>query len=83
MCYAAGMGPHGGAANRVKQLYQSNANQHVRLIQINFCEDTRPGPQLEAAQQQHATYYTKHTINQSKQLMLVQDMERANKLSRV
>eukprot|EP00983_Pelagomonas_calceolata_P088465 1157208-Pelagomonas_calceolata.AAC.10 len=32
-----------------------NVNQkHVHLIEIKYCEDTRPGQHLEAAQQQHA-----------------------------
>eukprot|EP00983_Pelagomonas_calceolata_P011709 377268-Pelagomonas_calceolata.AAC.2 len=32
-----------------------NADQrHVHLIEIKYCEDTRPGRQLEAPQRQHA-----------------------------
>eukprot|EP00983_Pelagomonas_calceolata_P076710 1153535-Pelagomonas_calceolata.AAC.7 len=39
----------------VRQPHQLNANQrHVHLIEIKYCEDTRPGQQLEAAQRQHA-----------------------------
>eukprot|EP00983_Pelagomonas_calceolata_P124341 1161097-Pelagomonas_calceolata.AAC.3 len=42
-------------AKRVRQPHQLNANQwHVHLIEIKHCEDTKPGQQLEAAQQQHA-----------------------------
>eukprot|EP00983_Pelagomonas_calceolata_P126600 1161321-Pelagomonas_calceolata.AAC.8 len=42
-------------ANCVRQPHQLNANQrHVHLIDIKYCEDTRPGQQLEAAQRQHA-----------------------------
>eukprot|EP00983_Pelagomonas_calceolata_P110247 1159649-Pelagomonas_calceolata.AAC.14 len=42
-------------ANRKRQPHQLNANQrHVNLIEIKYCEDTRPGQQLEAAQRQHA-----------------------------
>eukprot|EP00983_Pelagomonas_calceolata_P082482 1155944-Pelagomonas_calceolata.AAC.2 len=42
-------------ANHVRQPHQLNANrQHVHLIEIKYCEDTRPGQQLEAAQRQHA-----------------------------
>eukprot|EP00983_Pelagomonas_calceolata_P071968 1151467-Pelagomonas_calceolata.AAC.2 len=43
-------------ANRVRQPHQLNANQqHVHLVKIKYCEDTRPGQQLEAAQWQHAS----------------------------
>eukprot|EP00983_Pelagomonas_calceolata_P042859 1138679-Pelagomonas_calceolata.AAC.2 len=42
-------------ANRVRQPQQLSVNQrHVHLIEIKYCEDTRPGQQLEAAKQQHA-----------------------------
>eukprot|EP00983_Pelagomonas_calceolata_P125289 1161196-Pelagomonas_calceolata.AAC.1 len=42
-------------ANRVRQPHQLNANQqHVHLIKIKYCEDTRPGQQFKAAQRQHA-----------------------------
>eukprot|EP00983_Pelagomonas_calceolata_P065358 1148559-Pelagomonas_calceolata.AAC.2 len=42
-------------AKWVRQLHQLNANQqHVHLIEIKYCEDTRPGKLIEAAQQQHA-----------------------------
>eukprot|EP00983_Pelagomonas_calceolata_P076121 1153286-Pelagomonas_calceolata.AAC.1 len=41
-------------ANRVRQPHQLHVNQrHVHLIEIKYCEDTRPGQQLEAAQRQH------------------------------
>eukprot|EP00983_Pelagomonas_calceolata_P072719 1151837-Pelagomonas_calceolata.AAC.5 len=44
-----------GIANHVRQPHQLNANQqHVHLIEIKYCEDVRPGQQLEAAQIQHA-----------------------------
>eukprot|EP00983_Pelagomonas_calceolata_P126343 1161297-Pelagomonas_calceolata.AAC.1 len=43
------------SANCVRQPHQLNVNQrHVHLIDIKYCEDTRPGQQLEAAQRQHA-----------------------------
>eukprot|EP00983_Pelagomonas_calceolata_P050342 1141936-Pelagomonas_calceolata.AAC.1 len=39
----------------VRQPRQLNVNQrHVHLIEIKYCEDTRPGQQLEVAQRQHA-----------------------------
>jgi len=42
-------------SNRVRQPHQLNVNErHVHLIEIKYCEDTRPGQQLVAAQQQHA-----------------------------
>eukprot|EP00983_Pelagomonas_calceolata_P021937 688660-Pelagomonas_calceolata.AAC.1 len=42
-------------ANHVRQPHQLNVNQrHVHFIEIKYCEDTSPGQQLEAAQQQHA-----------------------------
>eukprot|EP00983_Pelagomonas_calceolata_P124441 1161106-Pelagomonas_calceolata.AAC.12 len=42
-------------ANRVRQPHQLNANRrHVHLIETKYCEDTRSGQQLEAAQGQHA-----------------------------
>eukprot|EP00983_Pelagomonas_calceolata_P046217 1140064-Pelagomonas_calceolata.AAC.2 len=42
-------------ANHVRQPHQLNVNQrHVHLIEIKSCEETRPGHQLETAQQQHA-----------------------------
>eukprot|EP00983_Pelagomonas_calceolata_P133088 1161931-Pelagomonas_calceolata.AAC.1 len=42
-------------ANRMRQPHKLNVNQrHVHLIKIEYCEDTRPGQQLEAAQRQHA-----------------------------
>eukprot|EP00983_Pelagomonas_calceolata_P124540 1161117-Pelagomonas_calceolata.AAC.2 len=28
-------------------------NRHIHLLEIKYCEDTRPGAQLEASQQQH------------------------------
>eukprot|EP00983_Pelagomonas_calceolata_P005907 195492-Pelagomonas_calceolata.AAC.1 len=41
-------------ANRVRQPHQLHKNQqHVHLIEIKYCEDTRPGQQLKAAQRQH------------------------------
>eukprot|EP00983_Pelagomonas_calceolata_P111972 1159838-Pelagomonas_calceolata.AAC.5 len=41
--------------NRMRQPHQLNVNQqHVHLIEIKYCEDMRPGQQLEAAQRQHA-----------------------------
>eukprot|EP00983_Pelagomonas_calceolata_P043006 1138731-Pelagomonas_calceolata.AAC.5 len=43
--------------NRVRQPHQLNAIQrHVHLTEIKYCEDTRPGQQLEAAQRQHADF---------------------------
>ena len=42
-------------ASRVKQPHLLNINnRHVHLIEIKYCEDTRPEHQLEAAKQQHA-----------------------------
>eukprot|EP00983_Pelagomonas_calceolata_P069355 1150339-Pelagomonas_calceolata.AAC.2 len=42
-------------ANRVRQPHQLNVNQrHVHLIEIKYCEDLRPGQQLESAQPQRA-----------------------------
>eukprot|EP00983_Pelagomonas_calceolata_P037000 1136147-Pelagomonas_calceolata.AAC.3 len=41
-------------ANRVRQPYQLNAPATFALFEIKYCEDTRPGQQLEAAQRQHA-----------------------------
>eukprot|EP00983_Pelagomonas_calceolata_P081461 1155586-Pelagomonas_calceolata.AAC.1 len=42
-------------ANHVRQPHQLHVNQqHVHLIEIKYCEDTRPERQLEAAQRQHA-----------------------------
>ena len=42
-------------ASRVKQPHLLNAiKRHVHLIEIKYCEDTRPEHQLAAAQQQHA-----------------------------
>eukprot|EP00983_Pelagomonas_calceolata_P082346 1155900-Pelagomonas_calceolata.AAC.3 len=39
----------------MRQPHQLNANRrHVHLIEIKYCEDTRPGQQLGAAQRQHA-----------------------------
>eukprot|EP00983_Pelagomonas_calceolata_P132939 1161918-Pelagomonas_calceolata.AAC.1 len=39
----------------VRQPHQSNACQrHMHLIEIKYCEDTRPQHQLDAALQQHA-----------------------------
>eukprot|EP00983_Pelagomonas_calceolata_P052762 1142998-Pelagomonas_calceolata.AAC.1 len=60
-------------ANCVRQPHQRNVSQrHMHLIEINlkYCEDTRPGQQLEAAQRQradlckliHAKVVTLHTI---------------------
>eukprot|EP00983_Pelagomonas_calceolata_P054959 1143907-Pelagomonas_calceolata.AAC.4 len=51
-----------GTANRLRQPHQLHANQrhaHVhlqphQLIEIKYCEDTRPQHQLDAAKQQHA-----------------------------
>eukprot|EP00983_Pelagomonas_calceolata_P008942 290691-Pelagomonas_calceolata.AAC.2 len=35
-----------------RQLYDLNVqNRHILLIEITYCEDTRPGAQLEASQQ--------------------------------
>eukprot|EP00983_Pelagomonas_calceolata_P007428 242313-Pelagomonas_calceolata.AAC.1 len=43
--------------NRVRQPQQLNAIQrHVHLVGIKYCEDTRPGQKLEAAQWQHADF---------------------------
>eukprot|EP00983_Pelagomonas_calceolata_P026696 837504-Pelagomonas_calceolata.AAC.1 len=42
-------------ANRVRQPHQLHANQcHVHLIEIKYCEETRPQHQLDAAKQQDA-----------------------------
>eukprot|EP00983_Pelagomonas_calceolata_P133904 1162011-Pelagomonas_calceolata.AAC.4 len=42
-------------ANRVRQPHQLSANQrHIHLIEFRYCEDTRPGQELETAQRQHA-----------------------------
>eukprot|EP00983_Pelagomonas_calceolata_P042220 1138393-Pelagomonas_calceolata.AAC.3 len=44
-----------GTANHVRQPHQLHAKQrHVHLIEIKYCEDTRPQHQLDAAKQQHA-----------------------------
>eukprot|EP00983_Pelagomonas_calceolata_P068031 1149740-Pelagomonas_calceolata.AAC.1 len=41
--------------NHVRQPHQLNANrQHMHLVEVKCCEDTRPGQQLEAVQRQHA-----------------------------
>eukprot|EP00983_Pelagomonas_calceolata_P007158 233270-Pelagomonas_calceolata.AAC.1 len=41
-------------ANRVRQPHQLNANErHVHPIKIKYCEDKRPGQQLEAAKWRH------------------------------
>eukprot|EP00983_Pelagomonas_calceolata_P079672 1154788-Pelagomonas_calceolata.AAC.5 len=41
--------------SRVRQPHQLNAcHHHVHLIEIKYCEDTRPQHQLDAALQQHA-----------------------------
>eukprot|EP00983_Pelagomonas_calceolata_P132082 1161834-Pelagomonas_calceolata.AAC.10 len=53
------MAPHQcrrtSVAKRVRQPHQLIANrQHVHLIEIRYCDYTRPGQQLEAAQRQHA-----------------------------
>eukprot|EP00983_Pelagomonas_calceolata_P059660 1146029-Pelagomonas_calceolata.AAC.1 len=38
-----------------RQLRESNIqNRHINFIEINYCEDTRPGAQLQASQQQHS-----------------------------
>eukprot|EP00983_Pelagomonas_calceolata_P046241 1140070-Pelagomonas_calceolata.AAC.4 len=37
-----------------RQPHQPNANRHVHLNKIKYCEDMRPGQQLEAAHRQHA-----------------------------
>eukprot|EP00983_Pelagomonas_calceolata_P025394 797462-Pelagomonas_calceolata.AAC.1 len=38
-----------------RQLHGLNVqNCHIHLIEIKYCEDTRPGSQLEASQQQHS-----------------------------
>eukprot|EP00983_Pelagomonas_calceolata_P031882 1000976-Pelagomonas_calceolata.AAC.1 len=42
-------------ASRVKHSHELHVNErHVHLIEIKFCEDTRPQHQLSAAKQQHA-----------------------------
>jgi hypothetical protein len=42
-------------ASRVRQPHHLTPNQrHVHLIEIKYCEDTRPEHQLAAAKQQHA-----------------------------
>eukprot|EP00983_Pelagomonas_calceolata_P117790 1160445-Pelagomonas_calceolata.AAC.9 len=38
-----------------RQLHELNIqNRHIHLIEIKYCEDTRPGALLEASQQQHS-----------------------------
>eukprot|EP00983_Pelagomonas_calceolata_P065560 1148640-Pelagomonas_calceolata.AAC.1 len=38
-----------------RQLHELNIqNRHIHFIEIKYCEDTRPGAQLEASQQQHS-----------------------------
>eukprot|EP00983_Pelagomonas_calceolata_P060918 1146583-Pelagomonas_calceolata.AAC.5 len=38
-----------------RQLQELNIqNRHIHLIEIKYCEDMRPGVQLEASQQQHS-----------------------------
>eukprot|EP00983_Pelagomonas_calceolata_P080735 1155282-Pelagomonas_calceolata.AAC.1 len=50
-----GTSQRSSVANRVRQPRQLNATQwHVHLIEIKYCDDKRPGQQLEAAQRQHA-----------------------------
>jgi len=42
-------------ASRIRQPHELQINmRHVHLIEIKFCEDTRPEHQLNAAKQQHA-----------------------------
>eukprot|EP00983_Pelagomonas_calceolata_P133229 1161946-Pelagomonas_calceolata.AAC.1 len=42
-------------AARIRQPNQLSANQqHIHLVEIKYCEDARPGQQLEALQRQHA-----------------------------
>eukprot|EP00983_Pelagomonas_calceolata_P058447 1145492-Pelagomonas_calceolata.AAC.1 len=42
-------------ANHVWQPHRLSVNQrHVHLVGIKYCEDMRPGQQMEAAQRQHA-----------------------------
>eukprot|EP00983_Pelagomonas_calceolata_P121080 1160765-Pelagomonas_calceolata.AAC.8 len=37
-----------------RQLHELNVqNRHIHIIEIKYYEDTRPGAQLEASQQQH------------------------------
>eukprot|EP00983_Pelagomonas_calceolata_P053724 1143405-Pelagomonas_calceolata.AAC.1 len=54
--------PRTRAANCMRRPHQLNANQQhhvqhdVQMIEIKYCEDTRPGQQLEAAQWQHADF---------------------------
>eukprot|EP00983_Pelagomonas_calceolata_P058520 1145526-Pelagomonas_calceolata.AAC.1 len=37
-----------------RQLRELNIqNHHIHLIEVKYCEDTRPGAQREASQQQH------------------------------
>eukprot|EP00983_Pelagomonas_calceolata_P114856 1160135-Pelagomonas_calceolata.AAC.9 len=79
-------------ANHVRQPHQLIDNQrHVHLIEISYCEDTKPGQQLEAAQRQHADLckntreklslyaQVEHTLNQFKQLGF--DNQRAIKIA--
>eukprot|EP00983_Pelagomonas_calceolata_P134130 1162028-Pelagomonas_calceolata.AAC.8 len=51
-------------ANRVRQPHQLNTSQrNVHLIEIKYCEDTRPEQQLEAAQKQHADLYNLKNVS--------------------
>eukprot|EP00983_Pelagomonas_calceolata_P044797 1139457-Pelagomonas_calceolata.AAC.5 len=48
-----------GTANHMRQPHRLHANQcHAHLIEIKYCEDTRPQHQLDAAKQQHADLCT-------------------------
>eukprot|EP00983_Pelagomonas_calceolata_P043792 1139049-Pelagomonas_calceolata.AAC.1 len=48
--------PHrSNTITRGEQPHQLSVNRrHVHLVKITYCEDVRPGQQLEAAQRQHA-----------------------------
>eukprot|EP00983_Pelagomonas_calceolata_P085984 1156667-Pelagomonas_calceolata.AAC.1 len=49
-----------------RQLHELNVqNCHSHLIEIKCCEDTRPGAQLEASQQQHSELYKQLKVPRS------------------
>eukprot|EP00983_Pelagomonas_calceolata_P006775 221547-Pelagomonas_calceolata.AAC.1 len=43
------------STSATRQLHELNIqNHHIRLVDIKYCEDTRPGAQEEASEQQHS-----------------------------
>ena len=50
---------HARSHGQVRRAHELNANKReIHLTEVKYCEDTRPGPQLEASNKKHESLCT-------------------------